>query len=353
MKTPSLSRLAAIVAVAVLCMGAEDCNRGATKPVAGATGPTNNPVTPAIATSKTAHEAELRAMEKRGAAAAAGVAAIVLANTNQPAGAPTDFIDREARLALTNLPPADPLAALETERRRAAIFAGNLEEARRLYGEANSANAKMAVELADAKAKARKAEDDLERLNRENLARLEANRLENQRVIDAAEKKAAEAVENANRERNSLISRSLIGAGILCVLAGIGLAIATSGASVVRSGIAIAGGAVCFGLAQVISQPWFTYAFAAVLIGLLLAGAGMIWWEWKSARDKRDLKAKLEGVVEEKELVDETLGNVVKVMEESGAAVTNGTVTELGAKLARKLDKSHKAVIKRFRNADE
>lgn len=91
------------------------------------------------------------------AVAAASVAKIAEANSAAPASPSKDFIAREAPLALANLPPPDPQALLDAERRRAAVMEGQLTEARTLYdaalARADEANKEKVAALA-ARAKA-------------------------------------------------------------------------------------------------------------------------------------------------------------------------------------------------------
>ena len=94
----------------------------------------------------------------RDATAAASVVKIQEANAAAPESPAKSFISQETALTLTNLPAPDAAALLEAERRRAAVFAGQLEESRRLYALASANSEKLARERDEALA-ARRAAD--------------------------------------------------------------------------------------------------------------------------------------------------------------------------------------------------
>ncbi len=100
----------------------------------------------------------LTAEKARGAAAAASVVKIAEANTAAPDSPAREFIAMEAPVALSHLPQADASALIESERRRAAVFAGERDEARRLYGLAALKAEKLSADLAEA-TEARKSVD--------------------------------------------------------------------------------------------------------------------------------------------------------------------------------------------------
>ena len=74
-----------------------------------------------------------QATQAQGASAAASVAKIGEANTLSPESPARDYISREVPVALSKLPPPDPDALMQAERRRAAVMEGRLDEARRLF----------------------------------------------------------------------------------------------------------------------------------------------------------------------------------------------------------------------------
>jgi hypothetical protein len=100
----------------------------------------------------------LEAQTARSATAAAKVTKIQEANTAAPPSPAREFIALESASALADLPPPAAAALIAAEQRRAAVFAGERDEARRLYGIAATQSEKLAAELAAATA-ARQAAD--------------------------------------------------------------------------------------------------------------------------------------------------------------------------------------------------
>lgn len=247
-----------------------------------------------------AAQAQLAALEKRASVAAAQVESIRTANTNQPAGPATTVVAGEAFLALANLPPPDVTAALEAEKRRAATFAGQVDEARRLYAAAQTETERMKAEAdklrgdaaaakaeADsAKAKADAAHVSLVASEKAHAATLEKNRAENQAKIDAAEKRASEAEEKAQNERHKLIFRALLGLGLACIAGAIAMAVLTSGAMLMKSLMLAGGGALCIGVAQIVSHPWFDRVFGTC-VGVAVVGAVFYLWHERKDAIKR------------------------------------------------------------------
>ena len=110
----------------------------------------------AVSTETTANL--VTAENKKDAFAAASVVKIQEANAAAPESPAKSFISQESALTLTNLPAPDATALLEAERRRAAVFAGQLEESRRLYAIAASNSEKLTRER-DAALSARREAD--------------------------------------------------------------------------------------------------------------------------------------------------------------------------------------------------
>jgi hypothetical protein len=98
------------------------------------------------------------AANAQSAAAAASVVKIGEANGEAPASPAKDFISREVPLALTFLSPPDAARLVEAERRKVAVMSGQLDEVRKLYGEASKNSAKLQSER-DAALAARQAVD--------------------------------------------------------------------------------------------------------------------------------------------------------------------------------------------------
>lgn len=301
-------------------------------------------------------QAEYDALKLSSAKASAQIGSANIANTNQPPGPATQVVDRETKLAMTNLPPQDVTEALEAARRRLALMENRIADADALYKTASTEAERMKTEMAQLKDETEKArvEGEAQRqkaaaaqaalvaAEKQQAAELEKNRAANQAKLDEANKKADAAVQKAYEENQKTIVWILVGIGGLCILAGIGLAIATQGTSLVRSGIAVACGGVCFGLAKVISHPWFNTVFIASLVLLAVCGGAYMWYEWKCSRELKEGK-----------VIKETAEQLVQVMDAHGVAVTKGEVTPVGAELRGKMDKAHKLAIRKLRLANE
>lgn len=313
MKSTHFGCLAPIVAIfCVLCLGAgcppkkDGTKAGATPPIQTGKLPAridnagSNAVAALVALDKkyAALVAENEALKQRSAIAAAQVGSANIANTNQPPSPAKEVVARETQLALTNLPPADLKEALEAERRRTAVLSGDVALTKQLYDAAQTEASRMKAEAVQLKADTEKAKTEAEiqrqkaaaaqaalvQAQKEQAAELEANRKSNQDKLDAANKKADEAVQKAYEERQNLLVRILIGIGALSILAGIGLAIATQGASAARSSIAVFCGLVCFGLAKLLSHPLFNIVFSVSCVLVVAAVGAYFWYERKQDR---------------------------------------------------------------------
>lgn len=116
------------------------------------------------AANSTAATAQLeRAVTAQGAAAAASVVKMGEANAQAPESPARSFIGQEVPLTLSRLPPPDPKALLEAERRRAAVMEGRLDEARRLYESAAKQSERLQRERDEALAARRAADLALEK----------------------------------------------------------------------------------------------------------------------------------------------------------------------------------------------
>ena len=344
---PLLERLA--VFTITLCVVLTACKTSPLPPVAEPTTKSaKSPVPDTIESVKTnaaaaiaAVEKKVEAVEKRSATAAASVDAIKNANTNQPPSPATDFVSKEASLALASLPPPDALAALEAEKRRSAVFSGQADEARRLYAlaqtdaeKAKAEAAKLKSEAAAAKTKSEAAQAALVEADKRWAATLKANESANQAKLDAAVARADGAEEKAKNERHKLIFRSLLGLGLLCLAGAIAMAVLTNGAMLAKSLMLAGAGALCIGLAQVISHPWFDRV-AGTCLGFAVIGG--VFYLWKERQDG------LAKVAYERTI--EALDTVEAIHDAAGKP------TLLGLELGRVLDGSHKSVVKAIKRA--
>lgn len=92
-----------------------------------------------------------RATVAQGASAAASVAKIAEANAAAPESPSKTYIAQEAPVALAKLPAPDPQELIEAERRRAAVFEGKYELARKLFTESMDRATELQRELDQAK----------------------------------------------------------------------------------------------------------------------------------------------------------------------------------------------------------
>ncbi|MEN9575655.1 MAG: hypothetical protein RL514_3510 [Verrucomicrobiota bacterium] len=288
----------------------------------------------AIASANTNAAAALDKSHQLAATAAASVAAVRDANTNQPAGVATDFIADETALALDSLPAPSPTAALAAEQRRAAAFAGQRDEARRLYTEAKASAAASQTEARAAALRAADSAAALVAAERTHAAELERNRAANQAALDAALRAADEAAQKARDAQHKVIFRSLVGLGLACLAGAIALAVVTSGAMVLKALMLAGGGALCLALAQLVAHPWFDRVCGIGLALAALGAAAWLWFERKSAATAA------------------TATKLVTTLEEQRVCLTpDGRPTPLGSALSRAMDTADKAVVKGLRRA--
>lgn len=117
-----------------------------------------------------------RATVAQGASAAASVVKIAEANAAAPESPSKTYISQEAPVALAKLPAPDPQELIEAERRRAAVFEGKYELARKLFTESMDRATELQRELDQAKLARAQADQAL----------LEAAAAERARTLQAA-----------------------------------------------------------------------------------------------------------------------------------------------------------------------
>lgn len=337
-----------LLIAALLCLGATCKPEPAAAPTAKAASPVPAAIAEAHAKALAAiaaAEAKLAALELQAATAAAQIESARIANTNQPPSPATTVVDKEAGLALGNLPPPDVKAALEAEKRRAAIFAGQADEARKLYALAQTETERMKAEAArlkieseSAKVKAGEAQAALVAAEKSHAASLEKNRAENQAKLDAANKRADEAEEKAKNERHKLIFRALLGLGLACIAGAIAMAVLTNGVMLGKSLMLAGGGAVCIGVAQIVSHPWFDRIFGTCLGMALVGGIAYIWFERKDALKRATLE-------KQAQILDRVDLDTIPVKDEDGKDST------VKREFLRKMNDPEKAVVKQIRLA--
>lgn len=335
MKTSCLNL--ALLCLALLTMGAQEGCKTPPKDTKAAPTKGGSLAAPIKQAGTNAQNA-LAAQEQRSAEAAAQVLAALLVNALQPAGQQTVFIDKELRLATNNLPAPDAKAMLEAEARKSATLSTNLSEMTRLYGEAQGKSERLLNQFVDATNKLNQAQAALVAAEKAHMADLERSRAENQAKLDAALREAAEAKEKAYQERQNLLFYILCGIGGLCLVAGIALAFISNGTQALRS--AVLGGCAlfCFGLAKIVSHPWFNTAF---LVCCALAAVGFGFYLWSERREALRQRA-LQKTAALLERVD---------MDKVPVEDDDGRPSNLRVELSRKMDTAEKAEVRKVRTA--
>jgi len=336
--------------VSILCMG-NSCEKIITPALPDSSGVTS--INKEIKNLTTNNQAALSALDMRYVAlsnqasiAAAQVNSARIANTNQPSNLATQVVEKETELALRHLPAPNENAVLEAERRRTAIFTGQIEEAKKLYALAQEETVKIKVENEKLrlqaeilKNKAEASQKSLEESEKRLEQQLKDNQKINQEKLDAANKAVKDAEEKANNEKNTLIFRSLLTVGVSCIIAGIAMIVLTNGTMLAKGIMLVFGGVMSIGIAQTVTHPLFNLSF--VIFSLLAILGAIIYFFY----EKKDACSK------------ETLNKVVEVLEDSSienlSFQDNGQHILVKDLLSKKLDEKHKKLIKDIKVKDK
>lgn len=338
-----------ILCGAMLSMGTSCPQKGKPAVAAPTPGKSASPVPAAITEAHAkslaaidAAEAKLAALEAQAATAAAQVDSARIANSQQPPAPATVIVEKETTLALGNLPPPDVKAALAAEQRRAALFAGQADEARKLYALAQTETERMKAEAVrlrseaeSAKAKASEANAALVAAEKSHVAALEKNRAANQAALDdlaAKLKKSEDDRKNAETKEQVKWLRII---GLACLVAGIGIGVMTNGIQLAKSIGFGACALACFGLAQIVAHPWFLPASIGCLV---LAACGGAYWFWREREDAYK-KSTMEKQVAELDKVD---------LRTVPTTDDKGRPSNLAIEFDRVMDKPEKAVVKKL-----
>ncbi len=100
--------------------------------------------------------------QAQGAAAAAGIAEIGIANSDAPDSLSKQFIGHEVPSVLSKLPAPDPIALLEAEKRRSAVMEGRIAEISSLYEKEAKKSALLQKDVASAKTERKEVDIKLE-----------------------------------------------------------------------------------------------------------------------------------------------------------------------------------------------
>lgn len=314
----------------------------------------SSPIKPAIVNANTnatqaliAAEKKFEALSNQTSVAAAQVTSIAVVNSNQPPSVVTQIVKKEAELALNNLPPPNQEALIEAEKRRSLMLAGKFEEAQKLYEAAQAEsqkikaeNEKLRIESENLKIKMEAAQKNLIEVEKKWEAQLRENAKVSQEKIEQLIKAAQEAEKKAYEERHKLIFRWLVGLGVACVAASIALAAVTNGTMIAKSIIIALGGALSIGIAQILSHPWFNIIFGICIFVIVVGLIVYFIYERKIAHK------------------NETLNRVVDVIQNTDATSsifrnTEGKEQRLGDLFSKKMDDTHKKIIKSIKLNNE
>lgn len=207
------------------------------------------------------------------------------ANQNQPAGPNTTVVDGELGLAESRLSGVKPSAEeqLAAEQRRVLVESGKVEEARRAYDSAKADAKRMSDEVVSARAAAAAADAKAAAaVEHEGRAIADATKRYNELLAAQRSEEAAAQARDLRWAAAGCLAIFLLGAGF-GQLAGLRL--------VWPFGLIAL---LLFGLAQIVTQPWFMPACGIALL-LGLAGAGYwIWQHYRAGTLAQDAKEKAE-----------------------------------------------------------
>ena len=189
----------------------------------------------------------------------------------------------QSRLSDVTPDPQEQAAAAD---RRALVETGRADEARKNALAAVEQGRKDSAELVQLREHARKLATERDNLAADLVAQAERNRIENQKAIDAA---LAAAKKAQDEQRNTMLQAqgeklTWIGTGCISVAILAAVGIGFFGSFLVLRKLAIylvalaAVGFLFLGAAQIITQPWFMWVCAGIiLLGALLGAI----WAWK------------------------------------------------------------------------
>lgn len=342
-----MKRLLVIVAL----LGLFGCNTTpAVKPPVVVVTPTG-PATSAQIIALEEQLAEYRDLSERAAGAVWGAQD---ANAQNVPGLPTEAVSAQLQEAASALPAVPDAKKLEKANQNARILAGQLAAVKVEMGQVMSENEKIRANLS-------KAEQDLKRIVEAALKERAgaAAALQTQfdsmtkliRDAQAAAQKAADDARNAVMlEQVKWLNR--FGAGCAAVaVAAIGLAAVFGGLVALRgvapfAAIAGLGSLVCFGLAQIVSLPWFKWA---VLGSVVLALGAAVLYVWQ--KHKGDLKK--EAAVAEAAKLSAVTTKIVPAIDkfyDTADEKTRASMDEVVfTPLSKQMDKAEKATVHEIR----
>jgi len=224
------------------------------------------------------------------AKAASSVKGILKANEYQPKGRPTEAVEQEGSVALTRLPPDDPVETVKSLQRAVEMVEKDRDNALAMYATARKdAEAKQQVIVTKDKELEKRDQEIATRDGRiselEKAAQVEREKAAAD-LTKAMEKKDKELAdfkkEMASKERRWWINATRIaglGLIVLGALAAFILKAFPEGAGLVGAGLFI--GLTSIFIDWLTAQVWFPWLCVAVGVGALVAGYFAVRRMWK------------------------------------------------------------------------
>lgn len=285
----------------------------------------------------------------------ANVSVARTANKENPEGQPRTKVDSELGVAESRLEKVTPDAVemAEAAKRLLLIEQGKSSEARAAYDRANEDARKQAGELAKLRHEyelAVKDRDTARAAEHAAIAKYEQQMQDNKRELEAQiarmEQKQKDALDAAHNEFMREQARWLNIAGFV-FLAAFGVGIGFGGLPGLKNTFPFAILAViCFGLAQIVSQPWFKWAvLGSVGVGLSIS----LWWAYR----KHQQGTLAESMSEKSQRLQAVLGQVIPVLDNAYENAESSTKELLRRTvfdtLSKKMDTADKALIHSIR----
>ena len=236
----------------------------------------------------------------------ANIGAARVSNQGNPDGAPKVKVEGELKVAANRLDKVveDPAEVAAAKDRELLVEQGKTIEARAAYEKAAGGAKQQAADLATAQTETKEAHTERDATRQHEIDTVNDYKA----LITKNQTYYNQRLKEADDETMKMQVRALDTAAVAClVLFGLGLGFGGAvGLKFTWPFGVIA--ALCFGLAQLISQWWFMYACgAAVLIGMGCVG----WWAWRHYK-LGDLKAQAEAKAN---TLNNVLGQVVPVLD--------------------------------------
>jgi hypothetical protein len=248
----------------------------------------------AIAKVDSADDQRVAAMITVAGKVKANVAEANDANNGNPDGAPKTVVAGETSLALTRLKdvPDDPVEAQAAKDRRALVETGKTQQAQAAYTDANAKALQLSKDLGKAEADAAQARVERDKVRQDEkdanatyIKNAEAAKTAHEAEIAKLNREhqaQLDELKSAEARKQALYLR--LGAGLCLLVLGVGVGFGQF-EGLKRTWVFGLFALVLFGLAQLVTQPWFMYA---VLVGTIVVMIAVGFWLWQHQK-KGDL----------------------------------------------------------------